>query len=76
MKTMSRVINAIFKEPTHPFWTGRVMDLLFDGIDIDCTTKDFMASTTCDILLDEVSMVDTGPIKGILKFSFFKYVRL
>lgn len=31
LKMISEVIAMMFK-PTTPFWTGRAMDLLFDGI--------------------------------------------
>lgn len=32
-------IKTLFHDPTDVFWTGRVMDLLFDGIEIDCDTN-------------------------------------
>lgn len=40
-------IKEIFQEPTDAFWTGRVMDILFDGIEIDCTTKNPLARIAC-----------------------------
>lgn len=43
-------LNAIFHNPSMPFWTGPVMDLLFDGFDIDCSSEDFAAKATCAVL--------------------------
>lgn len=32
LKLISEVIAEMFRKPTTPFWTGRAMDFLFDGI--------------------------------------------
>lgn len=40
-------INEIFNEPTDVFWTGRAMNLLFDGIEIDCSTTNPLAKLAC-----------------------------
>lgn len=32
LRMISEVIQTMFKKPTTPFWSGRAMDLLFDGI--------------------------------------------
>lgn len=61
-------INGIFHHPKDPFWTGRVMDYLFDGIEIDCTSKEFAAEATCAIFA-------SGEVKPIqpLRENFFKF---
>lgn len=41
-------IKELFHEPTDVFWTGRAMDLLFDGIIIDCNTTVPLAKLTCN----------------------------
>lgn len=41
-------IKELFHEPSDVFWTGRVMDLLFDGIEINCDTIDTLAKLTCN----------------------------
>lgn len=50
-KPMLPVVNAalkgLFNEPTDVFWTGRVLDLLFDGIAIDCSSSDFNVVAIC-----------------------------
>lgn len=45
---ISEVIVMMFN-PTTPFWTGRAMDLLFDGVEIDCTSKQFKVKSVCAI---------------------------
>lgn len=47
---ISKAINQIFHDPVDPFWSGRVMDLLFDGIDVDCSSASFEAMATCSVL--------------------------
>lgn len=32
--------NNLFHHPKDAFYTGRVLDLLFDGVSIDCSTRD------------------------------------
>lgn len=54
----AEAIQAIFKNPATPFWTGRVMDLLFDGFDIDCSSTDFAAQGTCAVLA-------SGDVQGV-----------
>lgn len=40
-------IKAMFHNPSDAFWTGRAMDLIFDGIDIDCSSKDPLVRIAC-----------------------------
>lgn len=40
-------IREIFHTPSDAFWTGRAMDLLFNGIEIDCSTKSPLARLVC-----------------------------
>lgn len=65
----ARALKVIFHDPTTPFWTGRAMDLLFDGFDIDCSAEDFAAKATCSVL----SSGDVQAIRVVnetsLKFS-------
>lgn len=44
---ISNVIRDLFGAPSDAFWTGRVMDLLFDGIPIDCSSEGFEAAAAC-----------------------------
>lgn len=44
-----KAIKDLFHNPTDMFWTGRVMDVLFDGIPIDCSSENFEATATCSV---------------------------
>lgn len=75
---VSNAINILFHDPTSAFWTGKVMDILFNGIDIDCTSTDFNAKAIC-------SVFEGGDIKAvrpkedaddIFQFSLFGNVSL
>lgn len=33
-------VKNLFNEPADAFYTGKVMDLLFDGVSIDCSSKE------------------------------------
>lgn len=44
----STAIEEIF-HPTDAFWTGRAMDLMFDGIPIDCSSTNFNAKAVCSV---------------------------
>lgn len=63
--------NYYVSSPTTPFWTGRVMDYLFDGIEIDCTSEQFEAKATCSVFATgEVKAIQ--PVReDIYKFSIF-----
>lgn len=69
-------VNHLFHNPADAFWTGRVMDLLYDGIPIDCSSDDFNAAAVCSIF-------ESGDVSAIrrvddttYKFSFFAGVRI
>lgn len=40
-------INEMFHNPPDPFFTGRVMDILYDGVPIDCTSEDMTVTAMC-----------------------------
>lgn len=51
-------INEIFHKPTTAFWTGKAMDLLFNGYEVDCTSEDFNSKAAC-------SVFDSGDVKAV-----------
>lgn len=61
-------INGILGNPTDAFWTGRVMDLLFDGIPLDCRSETFQVAAAC-------GEFSTGDYKAIqpVNESFYKF---
>lgn len=48
-------MNNLFHKPSDAFYTGRVMDLLFDGVEIDCSARvdDTFTAAICMQLGDE-----------------------
>lgn len=65
-------IDAMFHHPTNPFWTGRVMDYLFDGIEIDCTSEVFAVRAVCSAFRSIKVMEPAG--ENFFKFSVLKAV--
>lgn len=55
---VEKAVNYMFHDPKDMFWTGRVMDVLFDGIPIDCSSDAFEAKAVCSVFeAGEVSAV-------------------
>lgn len=61
-KPMIPMIKAaadfFFDSPTSMFYTGRVMDILFDGIPINCNSEDFQVKAVC-------SVFQSGEVKAV-----------
>lgn len=70
---VNKAVNGIFDDPTSMFLTVRVMDLLFDGIYINCNRSDFIPHAACFELKQEKTLKKL-PNDGLL-FSFFGYVQ-
>lgn len=71
---IATAIDLLFNKPKDMFWTGRVMDLLFDGIPIECTSEDFTAKAVCGVF-------ESGDVKAVqplndthFSFSLFQSV--
>lgn len=41
------VLKNLFHDPADAFYTGRVMDLLYDGVEVDCSADDKMTIAIC-----------------------------
>lgn len=54
---LATAIDTIFDKPKHLFWTGRVMDLLFDGFNVNCTHEQFEAKQTCKVYKNDIQNV-------------------
>lgn len=44
---ITELINELFHNPKSVFWTGTVMDLLFDGLPVDCSGESFTTAAAC-----------------------------
>lgn len=59
---IQRALNKIMDNPQDIFFTGRLWDLLYDGIFLDCTANDFEVTATC-------SEFDGGVAAEIRRFN-------
>lgn len=62
-------VKNLFNDPADVFFTGRIMDLLFDGVSIDCSSNDQTTTALC------LTFEDTAGFRRIddthLAFSLF-----
>lgn len=63
---VNSAIDVLFNSPQHMYYTGRVMDILFDGIPIDCSSDKFQAQAVCSVL-------GTGEIKAVRPLNSTHY---
>lgn len=69
LPTVDDVIKKIFHDPADAFFTGRAMDLMYDGIEIDCSSDDALVSAVC--LQFEGERAFRRDDNGKLLFSLF-----
>ncbi|XP_015438364.1 PREDICTED: sensory neuron membrane protein 1-like [Dufourea novaeangliae] len=50
---VSKAVDSIFKKPTSVFMRAKAREILFDGIPIDCTVKDFAGTAICNGLKEK-----------------------
>lgn len=55
-------INQMFHNPKDMFWTGRVMDILFDGIPVDCSSEEFQSKAVCGVF-------ESGEVAAVQKHN-------
>ncbi|XP_023289833.1 sensory neuron membrane protein 1 isoform X2 [Orussus abietinus] len=53
MGIVGKALDSIFKKPDSIFIKVKVKDVLFDGLPIDCTVKDFSGSALCSKLKEQ-----------------------
>ena len=72
---LSKAIKFLFNNPVTPFLTARARDILFDGVPINCTSKDFATTAICtQIRANPAGLKPAGD--DIFLFSFFGMVSL
>lgn len=64
---VEEAIKHLFHDPADAFFTGRVMDLLFDGVPIDCSSDNPMTTAVCVSLEEKFPRIDDHH----LAFSIF-----
>lgn len=72
---MQTAVNGLLHNPQDIFFTGRLWDLLYDGIVLDCSSEDFEVNAVCS----EFDSGDYAEIQRInetaFSFSMFGNVR-
>ncbi|XP_014206769.1 sensory neuron membrane protein 1-like [Copidosoma floridanum] len=67
---VNKAINSIFKSPDNVFVKVRAMDVMFDGLPIDCTVQDIAGSAVCAMVKENADeLMKDGENK--YKFSLF-----
>lgn len=73
-------LMELFDNPTRPFFTETVADLLFNGVLINCDRSGFQAQTICSALEDtlgESSVVnDTHLAISLFKAVYLRYMKV
>lgn len=46
---VATAINDMMHKPKDAFWTGKAMDMMFDGLPLDCTSEDFNTKAVCSV---------------------------
>lgn len=47
LQMVEDALNKLFHNPADAFYTGRVMDLLYDGVELDCGADDNTVKALC-----------------------------
>ncbi|XP_015587038.1 sensory neuron membrane protein 1 [Cephus cinctus] len=53
MGLLGKAVDSIFKKPDSIFIKVKARDILFDGLPIDCTVKDFAGTAVCKLLKEQ-----------------------
>ncbi|KAM0730087.1 Sensory neuron membrane protein 1 [Formica fusca] len=70
MPVVGKAVDSIFHKPASLFVKAKAKDILFNGLPVDCTVKDFAGSAVCNILKTEAKdLVPDGEDR--YKFSLF-----
>lgn len=70
MPVVGKAVDSIFHKPASLFVKAKAKDILFDGLPVDCTVKDFAGSAVCNVLKTEAKdLVPDGEDR--YKFSLF-----
>lgn len=70
-----KAVNSIFKNPESVFVKVRAMDMMFDGLPIDCTVTDFAGGAVCSMLKENADDLQKDG-EDRYRFSFLGAVSL
>lgn len=64
--------EIVHPKPTDIFYRGSVMDVLFNGLEVDCTSQDFNAKTLCSTFgAGDVKTISRSEKEDTFLFSLF-----
>ncbi|XP_017757979.1 PREDICTED: sensory neuron membrane protein 1-like [Eufriesea mexicana] len=67
---LNKAVDSIFKKPKSVFVRAKAREILFDGIPVDCTVKDFASTAICNALKENAdALIPDGP--GRYLFALF-----
>lgn len=75
LSIINQAIAPLFRNPQSIFLTARVRDILFDGLEIDCTSSEFTSKAVCAQLKTQIPGIQKLPDKNVFLFSLFGSVR-
>lgn len=55
LPALSQVMKNLFHDPADAFYTGRAMDIMFDGVPVDCNSDHKVTQAVCLTLEDSSS---------------------
>lgn len=73
LSIVNKAIFWIFNNPKDIFLKTKVMDLLFNGNTLNCTSKEFAVNAVCTMLRKKGLFPETEP--NVFSFSVFGKVR-
>ncbi|XP_023315904.1 sensory neuron membrane protein 1-like isoform X1 [Trichogramma pretiosum] len=53
MPIINKAVNSVFRNPTSLFVRVKAMDMMFNGLPIDCNVTDFAGSAVCSLLREK-----------------------
>lgn len=71
---ISEAIKHMFHNPTHPFLTAQVMDILFRGIPVDCDHTSSAAVAVCTLMESDEIKATERLNSTHMSFAMFKFV--
>lgn len=72
---LDKAVDSIFKKPDSVFVKVKAREILFDGLPVDCSVKDFAGSAVCGILKSEgKDLMNDGD--DHYRFAIFGAVRI
>lgn len=76
LSIVAKAISILFNEPTTPFVTAKVMDILYRGIPIDCSSTEFAAMAVCSVFAGGEAAAVRPFNETHYAFSIFAGVRI